>query len=227
MLDLEDLHVVDFASKLYSKSFIPLIDKPTRFPRGRQLGDSSCLDMIWTNDLSINAAGILYYDQSDHLPAFCTLDTGPTNPNNDKIKIETRPFSENNLCNLVTELNEVNWDQVLDYNDVEKSISEFSNKLDELYRKCFPLKTKFISPKRYKNRWITQDVKKLINKKSDAYKKYRLGIISKEENNRIKNEMGAKINKAKHEFYKNSFDSFKSNAKKSWNLLHHLMGKKK
>ena len=39
--------------------------------------------------------------------------------------------------------------------------------------------------------------------------------------------MGAKINKAKHEFYKNSFELFKGNAKKSWTLLHDLMGKKK
>ena len=39
--------------------------------------------------------------------------------------------------------------------------------------------------------------------------------------------MGYKINKAKHEFYKNSFQLFKSNAKKSWNLLNNLMGKKK
>ena len=39
--------------------------------------------------------------------------------------------------------------------------------------------------------------------------------------------MSSKINKAKHEFYKNSFELFKGNAKKSWNLLHELMGRKK
>ena len=225
-LDLEDSHVVDFVTKLYSKSFVPLIDKATRFPRGNQAGDSSCLDMIWTNNLCLKAAGIIYYGQSDHMPAFCTLDVGSVNPVNDKIKIETRPFSEHNLLKLQENLNEINWDQILDFNDVEKSISVFCTKLDELYKKCFPTKVKFISSKRHKNKWITQDVKKLINKKSEAYKKYRQGLISKEENNRIKNEISSKINKAKHEFYKDSFELFKGNAKKSWNLLHDLMGKK-
>ena len=42
-------------------------------------------------------------------------------------------------------------------------------------------------------------------------------------NKRIKNEMSSKINKAKYEFYKNSFEIFKGNIKKSWSILHELM----
>ena len=102
----------------------------------------------------------------------------------------------------------------------------FAKKFYEIYQNCFPVKIKYISPKRHKNKWITQDVKHLINKKSEAFKKYRLGLISREDNNRIKNEMSSKINKHKYEFYKNSFDAFKGNMKKSWNLLHDLMKKK-
>ena len=88
-LDLENSYVVEFALKLYSKSFLLLIDKATRFPRGNQTSNPSCLDMIWTNALCTKTAGILYYDQSDHLPAFCTLDAGTATPKSDKIKIET------------------------------------------------------------------------------------------------------------------------------------------
>ena len=225
-LDLEDPHIIEFATKLYSKSFIPLIDKPTRFPRGNQVGDPSCLDMIWTNNLSINTAGIIYYDQSDHLPSFCTMESDSTDCNDEKIKIETRPFTESNLSNLIAKISDVNWDLEINCDNIETSIMEFSNKIDKIYQKCFPVKIKFISPKRQKNKWITQDVKKLINKKSETYKKYRLGLISREENNRIKNEMSSKINKAKHEFYKNSFEVYRGNIKKSWGLLHELMKKK-
>ena len=224
LLDLEDSHTVEFASKLFSRSFIPLINKPTRFPRGNQLSVPSCLDMIWTNNLSPKSAGILYYDQSDHLPAFCTMDLDQND--NDKIKIETRPFSENNLVMFEAKLAEIDWDTKLDFDDIATSIFEFNNIIDKIYQKCFPIKIKYISPKRHKNKWITQDVKKLINKKSEAFKKFRLGLISRDENNRIKNEMSSKINKAKYEFYKNSFDVFKNNTNKSWSLLHELMGKK-
>ena len=60
---------------------------------------------------------------------------------------------------FITKINEINWDRDLDYTDVENSISEFSRKIDKIYQKCFPIKVKYISPKRLKNRWITQDVK--------------------------------------------------------------------
>lgn len=226
-LDLEDSHIVEFGSKLYSKSFNCLIDKPTRFPRGNQLSNPSCLDMIWTNNLHVNSTGILDYDQSDHLPTFCTVASDFNMlKNNEKIKIETRPFSEGNFSRLVTKLSEIDWDNELDHDDVESSISTFINKIDEIYQNCFPLKVKFISPKRYKNKWITQDIKQLINKKSEAFKKLRLGLISKEENNRIKNEISSKINKAKHEYYKNSFELFRGKVKKSWDLIHDLMRNK-
>ena len=204
-----------------------MIDKPTRFPRGNQLSDPSCLDMIWTNNLDLKSAGIIYYDQSDHLPTFCTMNSDPIASDNEKIKIETRPFSENGLSRFKAKLTEIDWDRYLNYNDVENSISQFTNKLDEIYQNCFPVKIKYISHKRYKNKWITQDVKKLINKKSEAYKKYRQGLLTREENNRIKNEVSSKINKAKHEYYKNSFELFKGNIKKSWNLINELKGKKK
>ena len=227
LLDLEDSHIVEFSSKLYSKSFVSLIDKPTRFPRGNQLSDPSCLDMIWTNNLGLKSAGIIYYDQSDHLPTFCTMNSDPIASDNEKIKIETRPFSENDLSRFKAKLTEIDWDRYLNYNDVENSISQFTNKLDEIYQNCFPVKIKYISHKRYKNKWITQDVKKLINKKSEAYKKYRQGLLTREENNRIKNEVSSKINKSKHEYYKNSFELFKDNIKKSWNLINELKGKKK
>ena len=226
LLDIENSHTVEFASKLLANSFISLIDKPTRFPRGNQLSAPSCLDMIWTNNLSFKSAGILHYDQSDHLPAFCTLESNSPTLENGKIKVETRPFSECNLSKFIDKISEINWDHVLDYNDVENCIIEFTNKIDKIYQKCFPIKVKYISPKRHKNKWITQDVKNLINKKSEAFKKYRLGVISREENNRIKNEMSSKINKAKHEYHKNSFELFKGNIKKSWDLLHDLMKKR-
>ena len=37
--------------------------------------------------------------------------------------------------------------------------------------KCFPMKTKFISLKRFKNQWITSDIKRLINEKSKSFKR--------------------------------------------------------
>ena len=128
-LDLEDSYIVEFATKLYSKCFNCLIDKPTRFPRGNQIGDPSCLDMIWTNHLSIHSAGILDYDQSDHLPTFCTMATESVSPVKEMIKIETRPYSDSNLSMFVNKLGEINWENELVYDDVDYSISTFCKKI--------------------------------------------------------------------------------------------------
>ena len=55
----------------------------------------------------------------------------------------------------------------------------------------------------------------------------RNGVISREENNRIKNEVNHMVNKAKHNYFMNSLKAYRNNMRKSWKLLHDLMGKKK
>ena len=94
---------------------------------------------------------------------------------------------------LTDELKKVNWNNFLNYDDPENCIAVFTEKLNVLYNKCFPLKTKFISAKRYINRWITQEVKQLIDKKSESFKKFRNGLVTKAQNNRLKNQVNAKV----------------------------------
>ena len=53
-----------------------------------------------------------------------------------------------------------------------------------------------------------------------------MGEITREENNRRKNELNSKIKKAKNDYYKNAFELHKKNMKKSWGLLKNLMGTK-
>ena len=164
LLYTNDPIVQDYTSMLFAKNLISLINKPTRFPNAANSSvNPSILDHLWTNHLDISACGIIDYDVSDHLPVFCTFKYPNNFSDNEKIKIESRPFSEANLLKLVTELDNTDWDLLLDYNDPENSIDIFSEKLNSLYVKCFPLKIKYISQKRLKNKWITQEVKLLIN----------------------------------------------------------------
>ena len=147
--------------------------------------------------------------------------------NLEKIKIESRPYSNDNFKKLYDEIEKIDWDTVLNYEDPENCSNRFLDKLNIAYRHSFPLKTKFISQKRLKNKWITSEVKQLINKKSEYFSKFRRGIISKEENNRLKNQINAQINKAKNKYYQFLLEKFKNNLKKSWNTIASLMGKPK
>ena len=60
--------------------------------------------------------------------------------------------------------------------------------------------------------------------KSMYFKQYRDGLISKEENNRLKNRLNKEINHDKKSYYLNLFANSKNNMKKSWKELHSLLG---
>ena len=51
------------------------------------------------------------------------------------------------------------------------------------------------------------------------------GIVTKQENNVFKNKIKTTINKAKHSYYKNVFDSSFGNMKLTWKILNNLMGR--
>ena len=66
----------------------------------------------------------------------------------EKRKIQTLPFTEQNFF---SELNMINWDKLLDYNDIDLLLNAFVHQLNQLYVGNFPMKTKYLSYKRMKN----------------------------------------------------------------------------
>ena len=226
--NVADLHTSELTSTLISRGLFPIITNPTRFPNNNSNSLPTTLDHIWTDILKVKTCGIIDFDLTDHLPCFAVYDF-PTNDQNDeqKIKIESRPYSDINLQILKDNLVNTDWDSLLNYNDLDSCTTTFIDKINDLYIKCFPLKVKFVSIKRLKNRWITSDVKRLINEKSDLFKKFRRGVITREENNTKKNQLNKQINKAKNQFFLNAFELFKNDSKRKWKLLNGLMGKDK
>ena len=147
-----------------------------------------------------------------------------------KIRIETRPFSDGNLDKLVSDLLETDWLQITgNLNlliDIHQSCQLFISHLDALYCKNFPIKIKFISEKRMENRWVTPELKKLMFDKSVVFKKWKMGLISREENNAFRNKVNIEVRGAKNNFNKNSFSAARSDMRKNWKLIHDLMGSK-
>ena len=94
---------------LYSKSLFSLIDKPTRYPPDvNSTVRPSLLDHIWTNCYSVLNCGLVDYDKSDHLPVYCVLKILSPPCDNEKIKIVSRPFSEDNLIKITNAVNDIN-----------------------------------------------------------------------------------------------------------------------
>ena len=221
--NMADSHTSELTSTFYSMGLVPIITKPTRFPNVDSNTLPSTLDHIWTDIFRIKSCGIIDFDCTDHLPCFAIYNL-LTTKNNEKIRLETRPYSDANLQKLTDRLQNTDWNSLLNYNDLETCTTTFIDKLNYLYTECFPLKVKFISNKRMKNIWITRDIKRLINEKSETFKKYRRGEITREDNNIRKNYLNKKINKAKNNFYSNAFELYRNDAKRKWKLLSGLMG---
>ena len=67
----------------------------------------------------------------------------------------------------------------------------------------------------------------MINKKAETCRKFRNGLITRAENNQVKNQINRQVNKAKNKYFIDQFNAYKTNMKRSWSLLNHLMGKNK
>ena len=76
---------------------------------------------------------------------------------------------------------------------------------------------------------MTQDLKKLCQKRSCLYKKYLQHPTQYRENvyKRYRNYVTLKIRQAKSKFYYDKFNNIKNNAKKTWQCINRLLGKNK
>ena len=86
------------------------------------------------------------------------------------------------------------------------------------------MKTKIINEKRKNNPWVTPLTLEKIKLKSDYYKLYKSGRISKEENNHFKNRLNKDIQNDKKLFLRRIFENAKNNMAKSWKIIKSLVG---
>ena len=121
-------------------------------------------------------------------------------------------------------INEFNW-STLASNNINAYTENFCKKLDDLYCSAFPLKTKYITKRKAMNPWCTPELANLIKQKSVYFDMYRLGAITKQENNRFKNKVKAAINKAKTEYYKKLLSNNFGNMRCVWKILNGLMNR--
>ena len=187
------------------------------------MASGSNLDHIWVNKQIITRAGVLYFDITDHLPTFVHFGTNEVSPASTTFRF--RPFHDSDLRKFIEVLAATNWDDVLLVSDVDTAWKNFEKFLNETYCKFFPAKSKILSEKRVSNPWLSTYVKKLINLKSEYFRLYRRGLISRESNNILKNSVNREVDKAKTSYYNKILNETRSNSKRTWNLIDSLLGK--
>ena len=205
-----------FTNFMQSHHFLPLISKPTRIP------SLTLLDQIWFNRLNHCNSGIILSDITDHMPTFVNIPSFEIKYE-DKIKITFRLEDEIGKSKFSEFLSNFNWNTVRSDN-VDIYAESFVNKLNEFYIKSFPLKTKFISRKRSAAPWMTDELFSLVKKKSLFFSLYRKGLITKQENNALKNKINTIVAKTKIKYYKNKFFLCKNDLKRTWKNIKAITG---
>ena len=211
----------EFIYSMFSRKFLTLVNRPTRFPVGDQLGSPSLLDHVWYNRCNVYTSGILLYDMSDHLPVFLIIKGTVTHSNPDMLKIKFRDRSAANYEKFLLACREL--DFYFSSTDLDTNVNEFTAKINKLYCKCFPIKIKCVSSKRARKPWISDGIINSIRKKSDYYKGFKPKLISEVFYKQYKNIFTNVIRNAKRSFFTDKFNIYRNNMKATWNLLNKLI----
>ena len=110
LLSQDNANTQAFTDLIYSYSFFPLIDKPTRI----KLPSATLIDNIFTNiPQQSHVSGILYTDISDHLPTFAINESISLNRKfiHSSRSFQCRTISDSNLATFHGHLRETEWDE--------------------------------------------------------------------------------------------------------------------
>ena len=220
LLDQESNEVVYFSSTMRTFNFMPLITKPTRFPADNLNQSVSLIDHIWSNFSynCIERVGILIDNTTDHCTSFLVFSKAIIGNNNlsDSIEVKFRLINSENFCKFEHCVSAVDWRIINEYNDVNIATLFFLRKINDIYCKCFPLKVKKISKKRMCKPWLTSEVLKLVKYKSKCFKDCKLGLISHNDNRKVRNYVNNTVRKAKLRYYKEVFLNNMNDIKRTW-----------
>ena len=211
----------EYSNILYAHHFVPLINKPSRYSKIEGVSPT-LLDHIFINKIHTNICGLVDFDITDHLPTFVHLKLNNSITQN-KRKLQFRLVNDENKRNFQNLLTNFDWDSIR--GDADSYAENFQNVLNDLYCKAFPMKTKLVSEKHFENHWVTPEIIRLLDAKSEYFTLYRMNLISSEENNRYKNKVTNIVRKHKIKYYSELFIRHKNNLHKTWNLINTLLSK--
>lgn len=223
--------VRNFADQMFSVGFLPLINKPTRITST----SATLIDNIWTNDVSVTErsnCGILVEEISDHLPVYCiTLINGKNTEQNKTCKVDykyIRQEKESNLVKVFNSLNEHDWSDVLNENDVNNAYNKFLSEYVTIYNTYCSIKKIKVKKKKDKV-WMTKGLRNSCNKKNLLYREYlkKRDNISENRYKKYKNKLTNILRSAEKLHYRNLVQDASGDVKKMWSVINSVLNRNK
>ena len=212
-------YVREFVDNMAGCSFLPVISIPTRVTETSH----TTIDNIFITCPTNITAGAILSSLSDHFPIFIILKDRLETPRVDDQPITIR-FRPNNDA-LTAMFREAILSHNFNLNNLEpeEAWHHFSRKLYQIYDNIFPIQTKNISPKSAHKPWIDVALVRKIKRRDNMYVSLLRQDITRMEFNRFRNKVTMDIRLAKGKYYKNQFDKFKKNLRKTWEIINSVV----
>ena len=218
-------HTTSCIDTLYSYSYSPLINRPTRITETT----ATIIDNIFTNNHSTlvdSCHGILITDISDHFPIF-HIDTTNDCIEQD-IYIKKRFFSEENKTIYLNKLNKVNWNAIYDNQDAQSAFTQFHSKIKDIFDQSFPIKDIKLKYNKHKAP-ISDDLKALIKYKNKLFYNFLKHRTSYNEQLYVtyRNKTNHLLEKNEKEHIASLLEASRGNIKKTWKIIKNIINKKR
>ena len=215
-LRCNDSEVERLILTMQSHHYLQTITDFTRPETARSV--ASLIDHIWINQICSHSSGVIKTGITDHHTLFLQLPFSLKKSNSSKIKIIFRDCDENYQTIFRENISNFNWNEIKNDN-VCIYTENFCSALNDIYRKSFPLRTKMVTHRYFKNPWITKEVKQISEARKKYHSLYIAGIVSHSEYALYRNKVTALLRKQKISYYQQCFSRNANNMKASWNII--------
>ena len=216
----------DFLEEILNAGLLPTISRPTRITKSTAtLIDNILIDHKHGEQFDSYVA---IDDTSDHLPCLTIVKNVLINKQT-KIKIESRDTREKNVNRLKARLRNIDWETLLDIENVNDMTENFHTKLcEEIERFCPRIVRSINYSKLRREPWITNGILRSIKKAKTLYKDTLVDKCTDTAIRKYKryNCMLQRIKRqAKRKYYFDECSEFRNNTKNLWQTINSLCGK--
>ena len=212
-----------FLDMIFSHSFLPLIDKPTRITKT----SATLIDNIFTNILPLPKSQILISDISDHLPIFTSIPFSDSHPSRFH-PAKSYVYTDASLGNLHRHLQSADWSPVYETDNPNIAFDNLMTIFNNIHHANIPMSTKRHNTKHIpKSPRITNSLLQSINLKNRLFHKF---LSKRNSTNHLaytknKNILTSVLRSAKKNYFFNQFEREKNNIKNTWKLINTVINK--
>ena len=224
-----------FYENVISCSFAPKITIPTRICDTT----STLIDNVYTNVLDKkHTSGILIRPISDHQMYFCIMNENFGKSAKNKKFIELEVFNDESIERFQNEIANLEMHNKLDANinkNPNHNYKIVSTFLQNAKNKHFPKRVvKFNKRRHKKERWMTNELLAKIVIKNEMYVDWKTTPVTSEHFERVKLRFKGyeklvpkEIEIAKREYFARVFATYRSDMKKTWQVISETLSRKK